>query len=236
MFVIRKAKDRGTTNLSWLESYHTFSFGNYFDPEQMSFGSLRVINDDRILPGAGFGTHSHDNMEIVSYVLEGALEHRDSLGNGSVIIPGDVQRMSAGKGIQHSEFNGSKTQPTHFLQIWFIPQTRNILPSYEQKHFSALGKKGPLLLVGSPSGRDGSLTINQDVDMYAARIHHQDAITHELRAHRKAWLQVARGEIKVNGMQLQEGDGVATNDPSIILKEGHNAEVILFDIAADTLS
>jgi redox-sensitive bicupin YhaK (pirin superfamily) len=230
MIAIRKAEERGPTNLGWLDSKHTFSFGQYFDPKFTGFGPLRVINDDRVAPGRGFGLHSHDNMEIISYVLDGALEHKDSIGTGSVIRAGDVQRMSAGTGITHSEFNHSKTAEVHFLQIWFVPKTKNIPPSYEQKNFSAEGKRGRLLLVGSETGRHGSVTIHQNVDMYAARLDGEEAATHVLAPGRRAWIQVARGSVAFNGKLLNEGDGVALSDETINFHNAKDAEIVLFDI------
>jgi redox-sensitive bicupin YhaK (pirin superfamily) len=230
MIAIRKAEERGPTNLGWLDSKHTFSFGHYFDPKFTGFGPLRVINDDRVAPGKGFGLHPHDNMEIISYVLDGALEHKDSIGTGSVIRPGDVQRMSAGTGITHSEFNHSKTAEVHFLQIWFVPKTKNIPPSYEQKNFPADAKRGKLLLVGSETGRDGSVTIHQNVDMYAALLDGEDAVTHVLAPGRRAWIQVARGSVAFNEKLLNEGDGVALSDETINFHNAKDAEIILFDI------
>ncbi len=231
MLTIRKASERGPSNFGWLDSKHTFSFGRYYDPRYMGFESLRVINDDRVAPGMGFGTHPHDNMEIVSYVLDGALEHKDSLGTGSVIRPGDVQRMSAGTGVTHSEFNHSKTDGVHFLQIWFLPEKRDIAPSYEQKHFTEDDKRGVLRLVGSRDGRNGSVTIHQDVDMYAALLNRDPPVTHALAADRKAWIHVARGRVLLNGQTLEAGDGAAVEGETITLSEGRDAEVIVFDLA-----
>ncbi|MEJ0062740.1 MAG: pirin family protein [Alphaproteobacteria bacterium] len=232
MIAIRKAEERGAANFDWLDTKHTFSFGQYYDPKFMGFGPLRVINDDRVAPAKGFGTHPHDNMEIVTYILEGALEHKDSMGTGSVILPGDVQRMSAGTGITHSEYNPSKTDPVHLLQIWFLPKKRGIQPSYEQKHFPSQDKRGKLVLVGSETGRNGSVVINQDVDMYAALIDKNEVITHALSSSRRAWVHVARGSVSLNGQVLKAGDGVAVADETIRLENGRDAEIILFDIGA----
>jgi quercetin 2,3-dioxygenase len=237
MLTLRKAEERGRANFGWLESRHTFSFGSYFDPAHMGFGPLRVINDDRVTGGEGFPPHPHADMEIVSYVLAGALEHKDSIGTGSVIRSGDVQRMSAGSGIRHSEFNASKTDPVHFLQIWIIPEKKGLKPGYEQKSFSESEKRGRLRLVGSRDGRDGSVTIHQDVDLYATLLGGADAVTHELKRGRKAWVQVARGTISLNGLELREGDGVAIEETGALklepgTPEGDGAEVLLFDLPA----
>jgi quercetin 2,3-dioxygenase len=230
---LRKSEERGRANFGWLDSRHSFSFGHYYDPEHMGIGPLRVINDDRVAPGGGFPTHPHSDMEIISYVLEGALEHRDSLGTGSVIRPGDVQRMSAGTGIRHSEFNASKKEPVHFLQIWVIPERQGLAPSYQQKAFSDADKRGLLRLVGSRSGRDGSVLIHQDVDLYAALLATAESVSHELRAGRCAWLQVARGAVKLNGEQLLAGDGAAIETAgSLVITGIEDAEVLLFDMAA----
>jgi redox-sensitive bicupin YhaK (pirin superfamily) len=233
MLSIRKSQDRGRANFGWLDSRHTFSFGNYFDPEHMGFGPLRVINDDRVAPGGGFPTHPHSDMEIVSYVLEGGLEHKDSLGTGSVIRPGDVQRMSAGTGIRHSEFNASKTEPVHFLQIWILPEKQGIAPSYEQKAFGIEEKRNRLRLVGSRDGRDGSVTIHQSVDLYATLLGAGASVTHDLAPGRIAWIQVAQGEAKLNGQKLREGDGVAIEASGTLSFAGTaEAEILLFDMAA----
>jgi redox-sensitive bicupin YhaK (pirin superfamily) len=230
MLTIRKSSERGQARFSWLNSAHTFSFGEYYDPAHMGFGNLRVINEDVVAPGGGFATHGHRDMEIISYVLEGALEHRDSMGNGSVIRPGDVQRMSAGTGVTHSEYNHSQTEPVKFLQIWFLPDRKGHAPGYEQKHFEAAGKRGRLKLVASRNGRDGSVSLNQDVDMYAALLDGTERVTHELAAGRSAWIQVARGSVEVNGQPLEPGDGAARTGPATLeLARGRNAEVILFD-------
>jgi redox-sensitive bicupin YhaK (pirin superfamily) len=197
----------------------------------MGFESLRVINDDRVAPGGGFDTHPHADMEIISYVLEGALEHKDSMGNGSVIKPGDVQRMSAGTGVEHSEFNHSKEEGVHFLQIWFLPSARGLEPGYEQKSFSAADKKGQLKLVASNDGRNGSVSLNQDVDMYAAILDDGDSVSHTLNAGRKAWVQVAQGSVSFNGEELRPGDGASVEGGEIELSNGSGAEVIVFDMA-----
>ena len=233
MISIRRAAERGRTRFEWLDSRHTFSFGHYHDPEHMGFGPLRVINDDRVAAGAGFPTHPHSDMEIISYVLEGALAHRDSLGTGSVIRPGDVQRMSAGTGIRHSEFNASQTEPVHFLQIWIIPEEQGLAPGYEQKTFGDDAKRNRLRLIGSRSGRDGSVTIHRDVDLYAARLDDATTVRHDLRAGRAAWVQVARGTLTIDGTQLHPGDGLAVvaAGPIALTATSPDAEVLLFDMA-----
>lgn len=232
MITVRKSKERGATNFGWLDSKHTFSFGHYYDPQNMGFGSLRVINEDIVKGGAGFGTHPHDNMEIISYVLEGGLAHKDSLGTGSVIRPGDVQRMSAGTGIAHSEFNASPEHPVHFLQIWVLPEKRGLAPSYEQKSFPAEERRGRLQLVGARDGRDGALTIHQDLDLFVADLDKGDAVSHTLRPRRKAWVQVTRGKVSVNGNVVGAGDGAAlTDEKEVRIAANDNAEVLLFDLA-----
>ena len=229
---IRKADARGRADFGWLDSRHTFSFGSYYDPEHMGFGPLRVINDDRVAGGGGFPTHPHSDMEIVSYVLDGALEHKDSLGTGSVIRPGDVQRMSAGTGIRHSEFNASPTAPVHFLQIWILPERKGLAPGYEQRQFGEEEKRSKLCLVGSRDGRQGSVTIHRDVDLYAALLAQGEAVEHEIAAGRGAWVQVARGAITLNGEALLEGDGAAVSRSGPLRLEGRDsAEVLLFDMA-----
>ena len=234
MITIRPAQDRGTANFGWLDSRHTFSFGNYYDPNYMGFADLRVINEDKVTPGQGFGTHGHRDMEIISYVLEGALEHKDSIGTGSVIRPGDVQRMSAGTGIQHSEFNASSTEPVHFLQIWILPEQEGIKPGYEQKTFSEEEKRGTLRLVGSRDGRDGSITIHQDVNLYASTLHDGETVSHPLAGGRVAWLQVVRGAVQLNDQLLTAGDGAAIAQESRITLQGaaKDTEVLLFDMVA----
>ena len=231
MIEIRKSEERGQADHGWLRSYHSFSFADYHDAEHMGFGHLRVINEDRIQPGTGFGTHGHRDMEIISYVLEGELAHKDSMGNGSTIVPGDVQRMSAGKGVLHSEFNHAQ-DVTHFLQIWIEPRVTGIPPSYEQKHFDAASKRGRLRLVASPDGREGSVTIHQDAFVYAALLDGADRAIHKLRPGRRAYLHVARGKLTANGQPLEAGDALkATNTPEIPLEKGEGAEVLLFDLA-----
>jgi hypothetical protein len=234
MITIRPAQDRGTANFGWLDSRHTFSFGNYYDPNYMGFADLRVINEDKVTPGQGFGTHGHRDMEIISYVLEGALEHKDSIGTGSVIRPGDVQRMSAGTGIQHSEFNASKTEPVHFLQIWILPEQKGIKPGYEQKTFCEEEKRGTFRLVGSRDGRDGSITIHQDVNLYASTLHDGETVSHPLAEERVAWLQVVRGAVQLNDQTLTAGDGATIVQESRITLQGaaKDTEVLLFDMAA----
>ena len=231
MNTIRSAAERGQSRLGWLDSRHTFSFSNYYDPAHMGFGALRVINEDRVQPGTGFGTHGHRDMEILSYVLEGALAHQDSMGNGSTIVPGDVQRMSAGSGVRHSEFNHAKDAATHFLQIWIEPNVRGIAPGYEQKHFDAASKRGRLRLVASPDGAEGSLTLHQDARVYVALISGAERAVHALPRGRRAYVHVARGRLSVNGNALEAGDALKASGVSeIVLKEGANAEVLLFDL------
>ena len=232
MMEIRKSQDRGLAEHGWLRSYHSFSFADYYDPEHMGFGHLRVINEDRVQPGTGFGTHGHRDMEIISYVLEGALAHKDSMGNGSTIVPGDVQRMSAGKGVMHSEFNQSKDGVTHFLQIWIEPNVAGITPSYEQKHFDADSKRGKLRLLASPDGRDASVTIHQDAFLYAVLLEGADRVVHALRPGRRAYLHVARGKVTANDQPLEAGDALkAVDAPELVLEQGRGAEVLLFDLA-----
>ena len=232
MIEIRKAQDRGLADHGWLRSFHSFSFADYYDPGHMGFGDLRVINEDRIQPGTGFGTHGHRDMEIISYVLEGALAHKDSMGNGSTIVPGDVQRMSAGKGVLHSEFNHAKDAVTHFLQIWIEPNVTGIAPSYEQKHFDAASKRGRLRLAASPDGREGSVTIHQDALMYAALLDGKDRVVHALRPGRRAYLHVARGRVSANGQALGAGDALKLTDAEeIVLERAEGAEILLFDLA-----
>ena len=230
---LRKASERGRANFGWLDSRHTFSFGHYHDPAHIGFGPLRVINDDRVAPGGGFPPHPHSDMEIISYVLEGGLEHKDSLGTGSVIRPGDVQRMSAGTGIRHSEFNASKTEPVHFLQIWVMPERKGLPAGYEQKTFTDDDKRGKLRLIGSRDGRDGSVTIHQDLDLYATLLTTGDTVSHKIARGRIGWVQVARGSVKIDGITLQEGDGAALPTHGALHIEGAGqAEVLLFDMLA----
>lgn len=231
MLAIRKAEDRGLANLGWLNSHHTFSFAEYHDPNFISFGALRVINEDRVQPGKGFDTHGHQDMEIISYVLEGALEHKDSIGTGSVIRPGDVQRMSAGTGIRHSEFNHSDSELVHFLQIWIVPEQDGLKPSYEQKAYTDDEKRGQLRLVGSQDGREDSVTIHQDVNLYATLLADNQEVAYEIAAGRKGWVQVARGTAKVNNEQLYSGDGVAIDGPHAFTLNGiSDTEILLFDM------
>src|SRR5215831_2660731 len=232
MTTIRPARERGHGQYGWLDTRHTFSFNDYYDPQYMGYRALRVINEDRLQPGQGFGTHGHRDMEIISYVLDGALEHKDSIGTGSVIRPGDVQVMSAGTGIRHSEFNHSKTEPVHFLQIWIIPDREGIKPRYDQKKFPDAEKRGRLRLVGSADGRDGSIVVHQDVDLFAGILNRGEQATHAFRSGRKGWLQVARGSIEANGQRLDAGDGAAVSDEAtIVLKgQGDGSEVLVFDL------
>ena len=232
MITIRPASERGTANFGWLDSKHSFSFGGYYDPNHMGFSNLRVINEDKVTPGKGFGTHPHRDMEIISYVLEGGLEHKDSIGNGSVIRPGDVQRMSAGTGILHSEFNASNTVPVHFLQIWILPDTRGLKPSYEQKHFSTAEKEGKLRLVASPEGRDNSVTIHQNVNLYVTSLPNGEEVSHTIDSNHLVWIQVARGGVLLNGKNLYTGDGAAISQETDITltSTADNAEVLLFDM------
>jgi quercetin 2,3-dioxygenase len=250
MITIRSAQDRGMADFGWLHSQHTFSFGQYQDPKHMGFGKLRVINEDQVAPGKGFATHGHQDMEIISYVLDGALEHKDSLGTGSAILPGDVQRMSAGTGIRHSEFNASQNEPVHFLQIWILPEQDGLAPGYEQKHFTDAEKLGKFRLVGSRDGRDGSITIHQDVNFYAAILQTGETVSYSFMSERVAWLQVARGSVKLDDHELKAGDGVSITygandsvlsfpkqdiDPesSITIESlAVDTEILLFDMAA----
>ncbi len=232
MLELRKAADRGHADHGWLRSFHSFSFAGYNDPEHMGFGALRVINEDRIQPGTGFGTHGHRDMEIISYVLKGALAHKDSMGNGSAIVPGDVQRMSAGKGVVHSEYNHAKDGVTHFLQIWIEPNATGIDPSYEQKHFDAASRRGRLRLVASPDGRDGSVRIHQDAFLYAVLLDVADRVAQSIAAGRRAYVHVARGSVTVNGQPLEAGDALKIADVGeIVLEKAGDAEVLLFDLA-----
>ena len=232
MMVLRRADERGRAEEGWLDSRHTFSFADYYDPQFTGFGPLRVLNEDRVQPGKGFGTHSDRDMEIISYVLEGALEHKDSLGNGSVLRPGDVQRMSAGKGVEHSEFNPSKTEPVHFLQIWLTPERAGMRPSYEERRFSEDDKRGRLRLIASRDGREDSVVVHQDVDLYAAVLAPGAEVVHPVRPQRKIWLQIAKGRVTVNERELASGDGAALTDEEILFVRGvSDAEVLLFDMA-----
>jgi quercetin 2,3-dioxygenase len=232
MITIRKSDDRGHANHGWLNTRFSFSFADYFDPKHVQFRTLRVMNDDRIAGGGGFPTHPHRDMEIVTYVLEGALAHKDSMGNGSVIRPGDVQYMSAGTGVAHSEFNASKTEPTHLYQVWMFPDKKNYEPTYDQKHFSEADKRGALRLVASPDGRDGSVKIRQDNELYATVLGPGETVKHGLKSDRHAYVQVVRGSITLNGKKLEIGDGAAISEErSLELKGVKDAEVLLFDLA-----
>ena len=228
---IRLAKDRGHANHGWLDTFHTFSFADYRDARHMGWGPLRVINEDRVAPATGFPTHAHRDMEIITYVLEGALEHRDSLGTGSVIRPGEVQRMTAGTGVRHSEYNASKTEPVHLLQIWIEPAQTGLPPGYEQKTFPDADKRGRLRLIASSDGRDGSVTINQDAAVYATVLAPEQRITHALARRRRGWLQVARGTLTLNGQALAHGDGAAIEGAHALEIQGiEPAEALLFDL------
>jgi redox-sensitive bicupin YhaK (pirin superfamily) len=233
MIAIRRAEDRGTANHGWLDSRHSFSFGDYYDADHMGFGTLRVINEDRVRPGAGFGTHGHRDMEIISYVVDGALEHKDSIGTGSVIRPGDVQRMSAGTGIRHSEFNHSAEEPVHFLQIWLLPERDGIKPGYEQKRFGDEEKRGRLRLIASHDGRDGSVTVHQDADIFASVLNKDERVTHTMPDGRKAWVQVVRGTIDLNGQELRAGDGARAESVAslVITARKDDSEILLFDLS-----
>jgi redox-sensitive bicupin YhaK (pirin superfamily) len=231
MLEVRKSEERGIANHGWLQSQHTFSFGDYHDPHHVGFGPLLVINEDRVAPGQGFGTHGHRDMEIISYVLEGALEHKDSLGTGSVLHYGDVQRMSAGAGVRHSEFNGSRTEPVHFLQIWIQPNVKGIPPSYEEKHFAPEAKQGQLRLVASSDGRDGSVLIHQDAAIYAAILNGEDSVERALAVGRTGYVHVVRGQLTVNGKALKGGDALKiSGEPGIRLEHAEAAEVLVFDL------
>jgi redox-sensitive bicupin YhaK (pirin superfamily) len=232
MITVRPAAERGITEFGWLDSRHTFAFGEYYDPKHESFRSLRVLNDDRIAPGGGFGMHPHRDFEIVTYVVAGQVEHRDSLGSGGVIGPGEVQRMTAGTGILHSEFNPSKTEPLHLLQIWLTPARRGLAPSYEQKAFPAPERTGRWRLLASSDGRNGSVTIHQDVALYGTLLGPGEEIAHTLSPGRHAWLQVARGAVTLNGTPLKAGDGAAISDEAKLIVHGdEESELLLFDLA-----
>ena len=232
MITVRPSDERGRSELGWLSSRHTFSFADYLDPRHMSFRSLRVVNEDRVQPGAGFPTHGHRDMEIVTYVVEGALEHKDSLGTGSVIRPGEVQRMTAGTGVTHSEYNPSRTEPVHFLQIWILPERQGLAPGYEQRAFPAAEMQGRLRLVAARDGRDGSVTVHQDVRLLAARLAPGEEIVHSLAPGRHAWLQIVRGALVMNGTTLAAGDGAAVSDEArLALTASAPSELLLFDLA-----
>ena len=231
---IRRSNERGLAEHGWLKSFHTFSFADYYDPNHMGFGPLRVINEDRVQPGQGFGTHGHRDMEIISYVLEGGLAHKDSMGNGSVIRPGDVQRMSAGTGVRHSEFNASDKDLVHFLQIWIEPNRRSVAPSYEEKRFDEASKRGKLRLIASSDGREGSVTIHQDASLYATVLDGNDAVDFQPAAGRLVYVHIVRGEATVNGQALAAGDAMklSGNENRVRLEKGRDAEVLVFDLPA----
>ena len=230
-FQIRRANERGYADHGWLKSFHSFSFADYYDPAHMGFGPMRVINEDRVAAGMGFGTHGHRDMEIISYVIEGALAHKDSMNNGSVIRPGDVQRMSAGTGVTHSEFNHSQDSVSHFLQIWIQPSVTGIKPSYEEKHFDAASKRGQLRLIASPDGRDGSVLIHQDSYLFAGLLDGAEHASHALASGRLGYVHVARGRITVNGSALESGDAMKLTGPAaIVLEKAHDAEVLVFNL------
>lgn len=231
MLQIRRSADRGLADHGWLNSHHSFSFADYQDPQHVHFGPLRVINEDRVQPGKGFGTHGHQDMDIISYVLEGALEHQDSLGTGSVIRYGDVQRMSAGTGVRHSEFNHSTSEPVHFLQIWIIPSVQGMAPSYEERHFDPASKQGRLRVIASADGREGSVLIHQDASIYASILDGDDRLTHALDLDRGAYVHVIRGLVTVNGAALFGGDGLKITDETVVtLENAEAAELLLFDL------
>jgi redox-sensitive bicupin YhaK (pirin superfamily) len=231
VMLLRKADTRGHADHGWLDSYHSFSFADYHDPAHMGFGPLRVINEDRVQPGKGFGTHGHRDMEIISYVLDGQLEHKDNIGNGSIIVPGDVQRMSAGRGVMHSEYNPSREHAVHFLQIWIEPNVFGVAPSYEQKVVADSTKRGRLALIASPDGRDGSVTIHQDARVYAGLLDGAEAASYEIAPGRRVYVHVARGSVSTNGARLDAGDAAAwVGEPAIRFEQGSNAEVLLFDL------
>lgn len=231
MITLRKSSERGQADHGWLHSQHSFSFADYYDPHEMGWGALRVINEDRVAPGQGFGTHGHRDMEIISYVLAGELQHQDSMGNGTVIRPGDVQRMSAGTGVQHSEFNPSPRTPVHFLQIWIEPAARGMAPGYEQKFFAPEDKRGRLRLIASPDGRDGSVTVHRDTDLYASLLAPSEQITHKLAADRMAYLHVIRGAVSINGLRLETGDAAKIEaEQELAITAETDSEVLLFDL------
>jgi redox-sensitive bicupin YhaK (pirin superfamily) len=234
MLEIRRSNERGYANHGWLKSFHTFSFADYFDPNHIEFGALRVINEDRVEPGMGFGTHGHRDMEIISYVLEGELAHKDSTGTSSTIRPGDVQRMSAGNGVRHSEFNPSSTNGVHFLQIWIQPNVKGIEPSYEEKQFSAAEKRGRLRLIASPDQADGSVLIHQDARVYAGLFNGDESATLNLGSARQAYVHVARGKVTVNGTALETGDGLKVQDAeALTIEKGQDTEVLVFELPSD---
>ena len=231
MISLRPAAERGHANHGWLDSYHSFSFADYYDPEEMGYGALRVINEDRVEPGTGFGMHGHRDMEIITYLLAGKLEHKDNMGNGSIIVPGDVQRMSAGKGVLHSEYNPSSDEPVHLLQIWIEPNVKGIAPGYEQRHIGPAEKRGRLRLIASPEGRDDSVAIHQDATVYAALLGGTDAVAHPLGIGRRAYVHVVHGSVRVNGEALQAGDAAKiSNEAAVTLDTATDAEILLFDL------
>ena len=232
MITLRKSSDRGQADHGWLHSQHSFSFADYYDPREMGWGALRVINEDRVEPGQGFGTHGHRDMEIISYVLDGELEHQDSMGNGTIIRPGDVQRMSAGSGVRHSEFNPSPRSPVHFLQIWIEPAALGMAPSYEQEFFAPEDKRGRLRLVASQDGREGSVTVHRDADLYASLLAPGEQVSHSLAAKRIAYLHLVRGAVRVNGVQLETGDAAKIEaEQKLLIAAEADSEVLLFDMA-----
>jgi len=232
MMEIRRSQERGLADHGWLRSFHTFSFADYHDPKHMGFGPLRVINEDRVQPGHGFGTHAHRDMEIISYVLEGGLAHKDSMGNGSVIKPGDVQRMSAGTGVRHSEYNASEREAVHFLQIWIEPDTRGVAPSYEEKHFEPASKRGQLRLIAARDGRDGSVRIHQDADLYATLVDGDEVVEFTPRGGRRIYVHVIRGGANVNGQSLDAGDAMKLSggDNKVHIDKARDAEILIFDL------
>jgi redox-sensitive bicupin YhaK (pirin superfamily) len=232
MIKLRPSKERGHNNLGWLNTFHTFSFDTYFDPDHVGFRTLRVINEDQVQPETGFGTHPHRDMEIITYILAGELEHKDSMGNGSRIRPGEVQRMSAGTGVTHSEFNPSQTDPVHLLQIWILPERKGITPGYEQREFPAAERRGKFRLIASRDGREGAVTIHQDAEVYSALLEPDEKVSHSLKPNRHAWVQVARGAVTMNGHPLNEGDGAAVSQEEILeFQAGKSSEILLFDLA-----
>ena len=231
MIELRPGAERGHAEHGWLNSFHSFSFADYYDPRHMGFGPLRVINEDRVQAGMGFGTHGHRDMEIISYVLDGELEHKDNMGNGSIIVPGDVQRMSAGRGVMHSGYNPSPERPVHFLQIWIQPNRQGVKPSYEQKRIDGDLKRGRLALIASPDGRDGSVMIHQDAYVYATRLDGNESVTHRVEPGRRAYVHVARGKVRVNGKPLIAGDAAKISEESAVtLDAGDHAEALVFDL------
>jgi redox-sensitive bicupin YhaK (pirin superfamily) len=233
MITVRKSGARGHAKFGWLDSRHTFSFGSYHDPAHMGFGPLRVINEDRVQPGQGFGTHGHRDMEIISYVIDGALEHKDSMGNGSVMRPGEIQRMTAGTGVTHSEYNPSQEEPVHFLQIWILPQAQSLAPGYEQKHYAAGEKTDTLRLVAAKDGRDGALTVHQDIDVYASLLSQGRDLVHTFADDRLGWVQIVHGAADVNGQLLEAGDGAALPDIGRLdIRATKDTEILLFDMTA----